>query len=106
VVLVGDAAHQFLPLAGQGLNVGLADVAKLKGLVKQYGLEDPGKLSVVNRYRRARKEEIKSFTYFTEAMHDTVVRGSNFYRPMHNLGFWAVRHANVLKRVLIKKAVG
>ena len=106
VVLVGDAAHQFLPLAGQGLNVGLADVAKLKGLVKQYGLEDPGKLSVVNRYRRARKEEIKSFTYFTEAMHDTVVRRSDFYRPMHNLGFWAVRHANVLKRILIKKAVG
>jgi len=34
------------------------------------------------------------------------VRGSDCYRTLHNIGVGAVRHADVLKRVLIKKAVG
>ena len=106
VVLVGDAAHQFLPLAGQGLNVGLADVAELTALVERHGLEDAGAFSVVNRYRRARKEEVESFTYFTESMHDMAVSRSSFCRAVHGFGFEAVGRTNILKRFLIQKAVG
>ena len=106
VILVGDAAHQFLPLAGQGLNVGLADTAKLTALVRQHGLEDPGSLSVINRYRRARKEEIESFTYFTEAMHYMGVGGIDFFRSIQKFGFGAVGKSEALKRFFIQKAVG
>lgn len=106
VVLVGDAAHQFLPLAGQGLNIGLADTAKLTELIKEHGLEDPGALSVVNRYRRARKEEVESFTYFTESMHDLAVSRSSFCRSLRDFGFGAVGRVGALRRFLIQKAVG
>ncbi|MDA0238190.1 MAG: FAD-dependent monooxygenase, partial [Proteobacteria bacterium] len=106
VVLVGDAAHQFLPLAGQGLNVGLSDTAKLCFLIKQYGTTDPGSLSVVNRYRRARKEEIESLTWFTEAIHDIAVDGSELCHSFQDLGFASVRHSNILRRFFIDKAMG
>ena len=106
VVLVGDAAHQFLPLAGQGLNVGLSDTAQLCSLIKEYGLIDPGSLSVINRYRRARKEEIESLTWFTEAIHDMAIDGTEWCHSFQNIGFNSVRRSNILRQFFIDKAMG
>jgi 2-polyprenyl-6-methoxyphenol hydroxylase-like FAD-dependent oxidoreductase len=106
VILVGDAAHQFLPLAGQGLNVGLADVETLASVVKEYGDVDPGCLSVTNRYRRARREEIESFTRFTELIHDTSSSDKAVYRTFQRFGFGAVNQIGILKRFFIDKALG
>lgn len=106
VVLVGDAAHQFLPLAGQGLNVGLSDTAKLCSLIKAYGMIDPGSLSVINRYRRARKEEIESLTWFTETIHDMASDESQLCRSLQDIGFAAVRGSNIFRRFFIDKAMG
>ena len=106
VILVGDAAHQFLPLAGQGLNVGLADVETLASVVKECGDGDPGCLSVTNRYRRARREEIESFTRFTELMHDTSSSDKAVYRALQRFGFGAVNQIGILKRFFIDKALG
>jgi 2-polyprenyl-6-methoxyphenol hydroxylase-like FAD-dependent oxidoreductase len=106
VVLVGDAAHQFLPLAGQGLNVGLSDTAKLCSLIKAYGMIDPGSLSVINRYRRARKEEIESLTWFTETIHDMASDESQLCRSLQDIGFAVVRGSKILRRFFIDKAMG
>ncbi len=57
VALVADAAHTIHPLAGQGINLGLADVDELARVVleaRQRGLP-PGALSVLQRYQRRRK---------------------------------------------------
>ncbi len=106
VILIGDAAHQFLPLAGQGLNVGLADVETLASVVKDYGDGDAGCLSVTNRYRRARREEIESFTRFTELMHDTSSSDKAVYRVLQRFGFGTVNRVGILKRFFIDKALG
>lgn len=57
VALVADAAHTIHPLAGQGINLGLADIDELSGVVlkaRERGLP-PGALSVLQRYQRRRK---------------------------------------------------
>lgn len=58
-VLVGDSAHQVHPLAGQGMNLGLRDVACLRrvlGAARARG-GDPGAAHVLRRYERERRSE-------------------------------------------------
>src|ERR1700751_4947277 len=57
IALIGDAAHLIHPIAGQGLNMGLKDVAALAEVLvdaARLGL-DPGALAVLERYQRWRR---------------------------------------------------
>ncbi len=54
LALAGNAAHTLHPLAGQGLNIGIADAVELAEVLLAGG-RDPGRLSLLRRYERARK---------------------------------------------------
>ena len=57
LALVGDAAHVVHPLAGQGLNLGLLDVASLTEVLEGAGVEALGDEAPLRRYERWRRSE-------------------------------------------------
>lgn len=57
VALIGDAAHSVHPLAGQGVNLGLRDVACLRDLLRRAGDADPGAAHRLARYQRRRRSD-------------------------------------------------
>lgn len=107
-VLIGDAAHAVHPLAGQGLNLGLRDVASLRAQLaraRQRG-SDPGAAHVLRRYERERRSEN---TLAARGL-DLIERsyGSDFM-PLGGLRALALATANrlpPLKRMLGDAAAG
>ncbi|MFN7835779.1 MAG: FAD-dependent monooxygenase [Burkholderiaceae bacterium] len=72
VVLVGDAAHQIHPLAGQGLNAGLDDIAELAERLAQQGVSSTGWLAELEwrRWERRRRVGFKPLHAVTDLLHD------------------------------------
>ncbi len=69
LALVGDAAHNVHPLAGQGLNLGFGDAQSLAAAVAGRGPEDAGSPAVLARYRRSRAEETMAMAFATDGLH-------------------------------------
>jgi 2-octaprenyl-6-methoxyphenol hydroxylase len=108
VVLVGDAAHAIHPVAGQGFNLGVRDVAALaEALVDGHRLGlDPGSLAVLENYARWRRFDNLLLTGFTDGL---VRLFSNDLPPLRlarDLGFFAFNLAKPLKRMAMKHAMG
>ena len=108
LALVGDAAHTFHPVAGQGLNVGLRDVATLVDVLSEafsLGL-DLGSATVLKRYQKQRRLDI----YFMALLMDGFVRVfSNQSRTVaraRSLGFGMVKNISPLKKFMIRHAMG
>jgi 2-octaprenyl-6-methoxyphenol hydroxylase len=108
LALVGDAAHAVHPLAGQGLNIGLRDVAALTEIVvegSRLGL-DIGSSALLERYERWRR--------FDSAFSATVMDGLNRLfsndnaplRALRDFGLGMVDNAPWLKRALVREAAG
>lgn len=106
--LLGDAAHSFHPVAGQGLNVGLRDVACLAEILEKsasFGLDLGAKIGL-EEYQRKRRPDILSMTLAT----DGIVRLFSTHSPLasrlRSFGFGAVKHLSPLKRLMVRHAAG
>jgi 2-octaprenyl-6-methoxyphenol hydroxylase len=108
LALVGDAAHIFHPVAGQGLNVGLRDVAALaEVLTDAYALGlDLGSLSVLNRYQKWRRMDILSMTLLTDGMVRLFSNQSRTLARTRSIGFGLTKHLTPLKHFMIRHAMG
>ena len=108
LALIGDAAHLVHPLAGQGLNLGLRDVAALvEALVKPLRLGlDPGDPATLEDYQRGRRFDV----VFNGMSMDTMNRlFSNEIAPLRfarDLGLRLVDRAPALKRFFAAEAAG
>jgi len=108
LALVADSAHGMHPIAGQGLNMGLRDVAALAEVLveaKRTGL-DIGSLSVLERYERWRRFDNNLMLGVTDAL---VKLFSNDIEPVmlvRDLGMAAVNELPDLKRFFMKHAMG
>jgi 2-octaprenyl-6-methoxyphenol hydroxylase len=108
LALVGEAAHLIHPIAGQGLNLGIRDVAALAELVvdtRRAGL-DIGDDAVLGRYQRWRRFDTLLLAGVTDGLNRLF---SNSIAPVQfarDLGFAAVQRLPPLKRLLMLHAMG
>ncbi|MHA3914677.1 FAD-dependent monooxygenase [Halovulum sp. GXIMD14793] len=108
VVLAGDAAHGIHPLAGQGLNLGLRDVAALAEVLvqaKRRG-EDIGAPDVLDRYRRWRSFDIAAMAAATDGINRVFSNDNPLLRLGRDLALGAINKTPVLRRTMIRQAAG
>ncbi|MGH8730559.1 MAG: FAD-dependent monooxygenase, partial [Burkholderiales bacterium] len=105
--LLGDAAHNVHPLAGQGLNLGIADVESLAGVIGGRGLEsDCGAKALLRRYERSRKEDILAMECVTDGLHKLFGSSLPGLPWLRNAGLNLTDQLPPLKRLLVKRALG
>jgi 2-octaprenyl-6-methoxyphenol hydroxylase len=108
LALVGDAAHVIHPIAGQGLNMGLKDVAALAEVVvdaARLGI-DPGQADVLERYQRWRRFDTMAMGLATNSLNFLFSNESTLLRTVRDIGLGLVDRAPPLKNLFIKQAAG
>ena len=107
VALVGDAAHVVHPLAGQGLNLGLQDVAALLKVVRaREPFRDIGDAVLLRRYERDRAEPVAMMRAATDGLARLFSVDDPLARFIRNSGMAAVDRIAPLKNLLIRQALG
>src|SRR5471032_611565 len=108
LALVGDAAHVIHPIAGQGLNMGLKDVAALAEVIvdaARLGL-DPGSAGVLERYQRWRRFDTMAMGFATDGLNRLFSNRSDVLRLARDVGLGLVDRVPNLKRLFIREAAG
>lgn len=106
--LVGDAAHTIHPLAGQGINLGLADVAVLaEELLRAARLElAPGRLEVLRRYQRRRKGDNLRMMAAMDGFKRLFGADALPLRWLRNTGMRGLAGMPAVRRRIIREAMG
>ena len=92
MALIGDAAHVIHPIAGQGLNMGLKDVAALAEVVvdaARLGI-DPGQADVLERYQRWRRFDTVAMGVATNSLNFLFSNESTLLRGVRDIGLGLV----------------
>lgn len=107
LALVADAAHTFHPLAGQGINLGLEDVAALVGVLQQANsADDIGSEVLLKRYQRERKSDNLLMMTAMEGFKRLFGERALPLRWLRNTGMSAVDKMVPLKQQLMRRAMG
>tara|TARA_B100000749_G_scaffold215074_1_gene169935 strand:- start:2906 stop:4126 length:1221 start_codon:yes stop_codon:yes gene_type:complete len=107
LVLIGDAAHTIHPIAGQGLNLGLRDVAALAETFAdalKLGL-DIGNDQMLRDYENSRNADAQSMILFTDGMNRLFSNHSRILKSLRNFGLDLVDQSSILKKFFVKRAV-
>ncbi len=108
VALVGDAAHSIHPIAGQGLNAGLKDVAALAEVLtdaRRRG-EDIGRADVLARYQQWRRFDAVTLAIAADGINRLFSNDNILLRWARDMGLGAVNAMPGLRRGLIREAAG
>lgn len=108
LALVGDAAHMMHPLAGQGVNLGMADAASLaEVLLEAHGKHrDIGSYSILRRYERWRRADNRTMLCSMDAFKLLFSSRSESIRWLRNAGLNIADRITPLKHAFMQRALG
>ncbi len=108
LALVGDAAHGVHPIAGQGLNLGLRDVAALAEVLVTAARrgEDIASPLVLARYQQWRRFDVMRLALGMDAVNRLFSNDSSALSLLRGLGLGAVNALPALRRLFIREAAG
>lgn len=105
VVLIGDAAHQIHPMAGQGMNLGLRDVRQLQDmLTNMHAMQDIGEPAFLRKYARVRLADIATMNILTSGLDALFANDSAVMKKVTGWGFKQLNRQVPLKKLLIQQA--
>jgi 2-polyprenyl-6-methoxyphenol hydroxylase-like FAD-dependent oxidoreductase len=106
-VLAGDAAHTVHPLAGQGLNLGLADAQELAKVLhgREYWRE-LGDMRLLRRYERSRKADVQAMGMVTDGLQQLFAHSGGPWPLLRNWGMTGVDRSGPVKDWLARQAMG
>src|SRR5262249_61759885 len=105
---VADAVHVIHPIAGQGLNMGLKDVAALAEVIvdtARIGI-DIGSAATLERYQRWRRFDTMTMGVATDGLNRLFSNRSSVLRLMRDGGLGLVDRVPNLKQLFIREAAG
>ncbi|TCL00660.1 2-octaprenyl-6-methoxyphenol hydroxylase [Shimia isoporae] len=108
VALVGDAAHGMHPIAGQGLNAGLRDVAALTQILteaKSRG-EDISAIQVLERYQEWRRFDTQALVAATDLTNKLFSNDNPLLRAGRDIGMGLIGRVPALRRTFMREAAG
>ncbi|MGY8903155.1 MAG: FAD-dependent monooxygenase [Burkholderiales bacterium] len=105
--LVGDAAHTVHPLAGLGLNLGLADAASLAQVLgaREYW-RGVGDMKLLRRYERARALDWLGVAGATDGLQHLFAQTGEVWKTLRNWGLSGVDRSGPVKHWLVRQATG
>ena len=104
IVLVGDAAHQIHPMAGQGMNLGMRDVKQLQEmLTNTHAMQDIGEMNFLRKYERARRADIATMNTLTNGLDKLFANNSVVIKQLTGWGFKQLNQQAILKKLLIQQ---
>ena len=108
IALVGDAAHGVHPIAGQGLNLGLRDVAALAEVIVDAARrgEDIGAADVLDRYQRWRRFDATALGLGMDSVNRLFSNDNPLLRTARGLGMGVVTAIPPLRRAFMRQAAG
>ena len=106
LALVGDAAHNVHPLAGQGMNLGFRDARVLADtLIHRGAWRDCGDYALLRRYERARKEDVLAMQLTTDGLQKLFGNDAVLVSGARNLGLKLADRLPFIKSLLVHHAV-
>lgn len=107
-VLVGDAAHTIHPLAGQGVNLGIADAVELTGVLEDSIMRGSyiGDTSTLRAYERSRKSSNSLMLNFVHVLNKLFSSRYITIRYMRKMGMKIFNKTKLIKHQAIKTALG
>lgn len=105
--LAGDAAHTVHPLAGQGLNLGLADAAALATTLREREYwRGVGDEKLLRRYERSRKAEVMTMGATMDGLQQLFSRDDASWQALRNWGMNGFERSGLLKQWVARQAMG